>query len=97
MGDSELYGWARVWLNRLEQDWASWENEEEKVRFRHPLVWHLATSASSAPSTSVVSGAQKQPKLGFAYNALARPGMKARPSMRGVVPMRQPIAATPCL
>ena len=37
MEDVELYGWERVrayhivWLNQLEQGWATWENEEEKV------------------------------------------------------------------
>ena len=50
MGDVELYGWERatayhgVWLNQLEQgSRASWENEEEKVRFQCALVWHPAT------------------------------------------------------
>ena len=82
MGDLKLYGWERgachgVWFNQHEQGWASWENEEEKVRFQHALVWHLATLASSARSTSAVSCAQKQAKLSFAYNGPVRPGMKA--------------------
>ena len=63
MGDAEIYGWEKVrayhgvWLKQLELGWASWENEEEKVRFQHALNWHLTTSASSAGSTSVASGA----------------------------------------
>ena len=49
MGDAELYGWERVrdyhgvWLNQLEQGWATWEDEEEKVRFWHGLIWYPAT------------------------------------------------------
>ena len=67
MGESTLYSCERVrayhgvWINQLEQGQASWENEEEKVRFRCALISHLATSASAAPFTSAASGTQKQP------------------------------------
>ena len=83
MGDTEIYGWERVrayhgvWLNKLEQDWATWGDEVEKVRFQHDIIWHSTTSAPSPPSTSVVSGAEKQIKLGFTYNTPARLGMKS--------------------
>ena len=56
MSDAELYVWDRtrtfrgVWLNQLEQGHCKWLDEEEKLRFHWALVWHLATSSTSALS-----------------------------------------------
>ena len=98
MGDAKLYGWARVraypgvLLNQLGQGWGTWEDEREKIIFHHALIWHLATSASSAPSTSMASGAQKQLRLGLAYTAPAKPDMKACKALNeGNITMQQPI------
>ena len=57
MSDSGLYGWEKVrayhgvWLNQLKQGWLTWEDTEEKLRFHWVLIWHPATSTSTAAST----------------------------------------------
>ena len=89
MGDAEFYGWERVrayyevWLNQLEQGQATWEEEEENIRFWYALIWYPSVSAFAASSTSVALSTRKQQKLGFAYSALARPGMKACKAFNG--------------
>ena len=87
-----------MWLNQLEPGRATWEDEEEKVRFRHALVWHPVTSASSADSTSVVSVAKKQPKQAFTYTAPVRTvtkACKATPTNSMCVPTAWPWSTGP--
>ena len=65
MGDVELYGWERVrayhrvWLNQLEQGRATWEDEEEKVRFPCACT-HLAPGHFSFITSLHFSGIRCQ-------------------------------------
>ena len=56
---------------------ATWEDEEEKVRFWHALIWHPTISASSAAFISGVSGSWTKHMLGFTYNPLTMSDIKA--------------------
>ena len=87
MGDAELYGWERVrayhgvWINKLEQGCTTLEEEEEKIKFQCVLVLSCACN----PAFS-----------GTMFPTIPWPGLAprpARPSMRGAVPMQQPIPA----
>ena len=83
MSDSDFYRWEtvrayhRIWLNQQEQGKLTWEDTDEKLKLCWALVWHLATSNSMAALTSTSAGDKKYPKPTCAYNAPAKPSMKA--------------------
>ena len=58
IADTERYSWESVrafhalCLNPLEHGRVTWEDEEAKLRFMHALVWHPATSVTTAAPTS---------------------------------------------
>ena len=66
-----------LWLNEIEHGIATWEKDEEKIKFRGVFVLHPATSVQSAPPSPVASSTRKQHKLDFAYNTSVRPGTRA--------------------
>ena len=52
--------------------------QDEKLKFQCAIIWHLATSASAAPSILVEASIRKQQNVDFTYyNAPAKPGTKA--------------------
>ena len=64
-----------VWLNQLEQGRCTRMDNEEKLRFCRVLVWLPGTPCTSGPITTRTSLRKEQCK--GAYNASARPGIKA--------------------
>ena len=50
MADAEMYRWEKmrafhgVWMNQIEQGWCTWQDDEEKLKFRWALVWYASIS-----------------------------------------------------
>ena len=104
MGDLELYVWERVrayhgvWLNQLEQGRATWEDEEDKVRFRMPLSGTRPPplhQQSPLQQRQVPRSSQSRP-----LSTMYQPGpsqKSARPTVRASVPMEQPTPTSMCV
>ena len=82
MVDTELCRWEKVcvyhvvWLNQLEQGWVSWDDQEEKLRSLHALVWHTDTSTTLAVPNLPKPSQKQDPREGYSYNVPVKPGSK---------------------
>ena len=84
MSDCDLYGWERVrdfhgvMLNQMEQDYLSWADSDQILKFRRALVWHspsppcLPSSAQPALSYTAL-GPQRYHQTVREYNV--QPGL----------------------
>ena len=65
MSDAEMYecekirAFPGIWMNQIEQDQCTWQDDEEKLKFKQALVWHASISSppvQGATRTSPRSG-----------------------------------------
>ena len=83
MADAELYGWEpirafhAVWLQQLENGQVKWDDVKAKLWFHHTLVWHPATSMTSAKMVTGQAPLKKLGKEAMAYNIAENPDTKA--------------------
>ena len=88
MGDTELYGWEKVcaflavWLEQLEHSRVTWEDDEAKLKYRWPLVWHPAMTTTALTTMAAHPSQKKQPHGNQAYNVQAKPRSNACPLIR---------------
>ena len=61
MADAEMYRWEKmhafhgVWMNQIDQGQYTWQDDDEKLKFRWALVWHNSLSSPPARGATRMS------------------------------------------
>ena len=63
-------------LNQLEWGRFTWDDADQKLKFRRALVWHPATSTMSAAVSFSAGSCKRFLNQGKSYNVIARLGTK---------------------